>query len=84
VALKKIPCGRLETGVIPTSIIREIKALQQIEHQNVIKLREVVFSGNCIVLVCDYMITDLAEVLRNANKPLNEGQVKAYMKMILE
>ena len=83
VALKKIPCGRLESGGVPTSILREIKALEQIDHQNIIKLREVVYSGNCIVLVCDYMLSDLAEILRNATRPLTEAQLKAYMKMIL-
>lgn len=73
----------MESGGIPTSILREIKALEQIDHQNIIKLREVVYSGNCIVLVCDYMLSDLAEILRNATRPLTEAQLKAYMKMIL-
>ncbi len=58
--------------------------MEQIEHQNIIKLREVVYSGNCIVLVCDYMLSDLAEILRNATRPLSEAQVKAYMRMILK
>ena len=30
------------------------------------------------------MLSDLAEILRNATKPLTEAQVKAYMKMILK
>ncbi len=33
VALKKVPIGRLELG-IPTSILREVKALQHLEHEN--------------------------------------------------
>jgi cell cycle related kinase len=38
VALKKVPCRKLEEG-IPVNIIREIKALQQINgHENVVKL----------------------------------------------
>lgn len=34
VALKKVPLRRLEDG-IPNTILREIKALQEIDHQNV-------------------------------------------------
>jgi cell cycle related kinase len=34
VALKKVPLRKLEDG-IPNNILREIKALQEIDHQNV-------------------------------------------------
>ncbi|KAI8809521.1 kinase-like domain-containing protein [Cladochytrium replicatum] len=83
VALKKIPLRRVGEG-IPSTILREIKALQQIDHHNVVKLREVFPFGTGFVLVCEYMLSDLAEVLRNAHKPLTEPQVKAYMFMILK
>ncbi|EGF82933.1 hypothetical protein BATDEDRAFT_85661 [Batrachochytrium dendrobatidis JAM81] len=83
VALKKVPLRKLEHG-IPNSILREIKALQEIDHQNVVKLREVFPSGTGVVLVFEYMLSDLAEVLRNASKPLTEAQIKAYMLMLLK
>ncbi|KAJ3213869.1 Cyclin-dependent kinase 20, partial [Dinochytrium kinnereticum] len=82
VALKKVPLRKLEDG-IPNTILREIKALQIIDHQNVVKLREVFPSGASFVLVFEYMLSDLAEVLRNATQPLTEAQVKAYMLMLL-
>ena len=44
VALKKIPLRRLEDG-IPNAALREIKTLQQIEHQNVVKLYDVFSHG---------------------------------------
>ncbi|KAI9360011.1 kinase-like domain-containing protein [Zopfochytrium polystomum] len=73
VALKKVPLRRLEDG-IPNTILREIKALQTIDHQNqVVKLREFFPSGAGFVLVFEYMLSDLAE----------EAQVKAYMVMLL-
>ncbi|KAJ3138464.1 Cyclin-dependent kinase 20 [Physocladia obscura] len=83
VALKKVPLRRIEDG-IPNTILREIKALQTIVHQNVVKLLEFFPSGAGFVLVFEFMLSDLAEVLRNASHPLTEAQVKAYMMMILQ
>ncbi|KAJ3090836.1 Cyclin-dependent kinase 20, partial [Quaeritorhiza haematococci] len=83
VALKKVPLRKLEEG-IPNTILREIKALQQIDHQNVVKLLEFFPCGTGFVLVFEYMLSDLAEVLRNASQPLTEAQIKAYMVMLLK
>ena len=83
VALKKVPLRRLEDGV-PNTALREIKALQQIEHQNVVKLYDVFPHGTGFVLVFEYMLSDLSEVLRNYDRPLTESQIKRYMLMLLK
>ncbi|KAJ3368783.1 Cyclin-dependent kinase 20 [Kappamyces sp. JEL0680] len=83
VALKKVPLRSLSLG-IPNTIIREIKALEQLDHPNIVKLREVFPSGTGFVLVFEYMLSDLAEVLKMATHPLSESQVKAYMLMLLK
>jgi cell cycle related kinase len=84
VALKKIPCRKLEEG-IPVNIIREIKALQQINgHENVVQLQEFFPTGSTLTLVFEYMLVDLAEILRNATEPLAESRVKAYVLMLLK
>ena len=83
VALKEIPLRRLEDG-IPNTALREIKALQEIEHQNIVKLYEVFPHGTGFVLVFEYMLSDLSEVLRNFDRPLTESQIKSYMLMILQ
>ncbi|TPX62741.1 hypothetical protein SpCBS45565_g06963 [Spizellomyces sp. 'palustris'] len=80
VALKKVPLRRLEDG-IPNTILREIKALQEIDHQNVVKLLSVHPSGPSFVLVFEYMLSDLSHILRTT--PLTSSQVKAYMLMLL-
>ena len=36
------------------------------------------------MLVFEYMLSDLSQVLRNAEKPLTEPQIKAYMLMLLK
>ena len=54
VALKKIGLRRLEDGM-PNNVLREIKALQQMEeHENVVKLLDVFASGlgECVWGMC--------------------------------
>lgn len=84
VALKKVPLKKVDDG-IPNSALREIKALQESEENNhVVRLREMFPQGNGFVLVFDYMLSDLAEVIRNADKPLTEAHIKSYMLMLLK
>ncbi|KAL3853462.1 hypothetical protein ACJMK2_016998 [Sinanodonta woodiana] len=47
-------------------------------------LREVFPQGSSLVLVFEYMLSDLSEVIRNTEKPLTEAQVKSYMLMLLK
>ena len=50
----------------------------------IVKLREMFPHGNGFVLVFDYMLSDLSEVIRSSMKPLTEAQVKSYMLMLLK
>uniref|UniRef100_A0A673JUP7 Cyclin-dependent kinase 20 n=1 Tax=Sinocyclocheilus rhinocerous TaxID=307959 RepID=A0A673JUP7_9TELE len=84
VALKKVALRRLEDG-IPNQALREIKALQEIEdNQYVVKLKDVFPHGTGFVLVFEYMLSDLSEVIRNSQRPLTASQVKGYMMMLLK
>ncbi|XP_064605348.1 cyclin-dependent kinase 20-like [Liolophura sinensis] len=84
VALKKVPLRKLEDG-IPNTALREIKALQEIgDNPYVVRLSEVFPYGTGFVLVFEYMLSDLSEVIRNTDKPLTEAQVKSYMLMLLK
>ncbi|XP_072286511.1 cyclin-dependent kinase 20 isoform X2 [Pyxicephalus adspersus] len=40
--------------------------------------------GTGFVLVFEYMLSDLSEVIRNSDQPLTEAQVKGYMMMLLK
>ncbi|XP_029361742.1 cyclin-dependent kinase 20 isoform X2 [Echeneis naucrates] len=74
VALKKVALRRLEDG-IPNQALREIKALQEIEdNQHVVKLKDVFPHGTGFVLVFDFMLSDLSEVIRNSQRPLTPAQ----------
>ncbi|XP_067880427.1 cyclin-dependent kinase 20 isoform X3 [Heterodontus francisci] len=84
VALKKVALRKLEDG-IPNQALREIKALQEIEdNPYVVKLKNVFPHGTGFVLVFEYMLSDLSEVIRNSDRPLTESQVKGYMMMLLK
>ncbi|GAA6071278.1 cyclin-dependent kinase 20 isoform X1 [Tachysurus ichikawai] len=84
VALKKVALRKLEDG-IPNQALREIKALQEIEdNPYVVKLKDVFPHGTGFVLVFEYMLSDLSEVIRNSQRPLTESQVKGYLMMLLK
>jgi cell cycle related kinase len=71
----QVALKRLEDG-IPNTALREIKALQEIEdNEYVVRLREVLPHGMGFVLVFEYMLSDLSEVIRNSERPLTEAQV---------
>uniref|UniRef100_A0A914UIQ7 Cyclin-dependent kinase 20 n=1 Tax=Plectus sambesii TaxID=2011161 RepID=A0A914UIQ7_9BILA len=82
VALKKVLLRRLEDG-IPLQVFREIKALQELNHENIICLREVFPHGSGLVLVFDFMTTDLGEMIRDYQRPLNTSQIKTYTMQLL-
>ena len=82
VALKKVPLKRIEDG-ISEATIREIKALQQLESQFVVKLYDVFPQGMGFVLVFEFMVSDLSEVIKDAQNPLSQEEGKGYMLMLL-
>ncbi|KAM5261211.1 cyclin-dependent kinase 20 isoform 1-T1 [Hipposideros larvatus] len=84
VALKKVALRRLEDG-IPNQALREIKALQEMEdNQYVVQLKAVFPHGAGFVLAFEFMLSDLAEVVRHAQRPLAQAQVKSYLHMLLK
>ena len=49
-----------------------------------VKLKDVFPHGTGFVLVFDFMLSDLSEVIRNSQRPLTPAQVKGYMMMLLK
>ncbi|GAB6026100.1 Cyclin-dependent kinase 20 [Chamberlinius hualienensis] len=82
VAMKRVPLKNFENG-IPNSALREIKTLRVIDSEHVVKLLDVFPHGSGFVLVFEYMVTDLAEVMRQATEKLKANEVKSYMQMLL-
>ena len=49
-----------------------------------VRLHDVFAQGLGFVLVFEYMISDLSEMIHNIENPLLENQVKSYMQMLLK
>ncbi|XP_028525141.1 cyclin-dependent kinase 20 isoform X3 [Apis cerana] len=83
VALKKLFLKNIDNG-ISTSIIREIKILQQLKHLNIIELLDAFPAGLDFIMVFEYMPTGLWEIIKDNDILLTPVQIKIYIKMILE
>ena len=84
VALKKVMLKKIEDGNTNTAL-REVKALQEIdEHENIVKLRQVIAQGMGLMLVFDFMVSDLSQIIKNYENPLTQSHVKRYMVMLLK
>ncbi|KAI9006191.1 kinase-like domain-containing protein [Gaertneriomyces semiglobifer] len=82
VALKKIPLGKIEDG-IPIGIVREIKALQHLRHENIIKLHAYIPQRSTLQLVFDYTPTDLSAYLTSLYHPLQLSHIKCIFQQVL-
>ncbi|XP_017839458.1 cyclin-dependent kinase 10 [Drosophila busckii] len=84
VALKKVRMDQEKDG-LPVSGLREIMILKQCQHENIVRLREVVVgkSLDSIFLVMDFCEQDLASVLDNMSQPFTESEVKCITLQIL-
>ncbi|CAM8912380.1 unnamed protein product [Rhodiola kirilowii] len=89
VALKRIRMEKERKGV-PMTALREIKILQELNHPNVIKLKEIVMSTNenkyrgDIYLVFEYMDHDLTGLSERPGIQFTVPQIKCYMKQLLD
>lgn len=50
----------------------------------VVQLKAVFPHGAGFVLAFEFMLSDLAEVVRHAQRPLVQAQVKSYLQMLLK
>ncbi|XP_022819046.1 cyclin-dependent kinase 9-like [Spodoptera litura] len=90
VALKRIMTDR-ETEGFPITALREIKILQQLDHDNILKLIEVCstrpsaankYKAECY-LVLEYCEHDLAGLLSHPNVKFSLGETKMVLKQLL-
>lgn len=64
VAIKKIKLASVEEGV-PISSIREISLLKELNHKNIVQLRDIIHLENKIILVFEYVDQDLKQLLKS-------------------
>lgn len=84
VAVKQLKSSSVEEGV-PISSLREISLLKELSHVNIVKLMDVVHLQNNIVLVFEYVETDLKIMLKkNKNKGLEPKLYKSFLYQLLK
>ncbi|CAJ1355812.1 unnamed protein product [Effrenium voratum] len=68
-ALKKIPVQTEDGEGVPATAIREVSLLKQCDHENVIKLWEVLSGERALYLVFEHMDMDLRVYLKRRRGP---------------
>jgi cyclin-dependent kinase 2 len=82
VALKKIRLEAEDEGV-PSTAVREISLLKELDHQNIVHLRDVVHEENKLYLVFEYLEQDLKKYMDVVGRRLEKLLVKSYMHQLL-
>jgi len=82
IALKKIRLEQEDEGV-PSTAVREICLLKEIQHPNVVELKQVVHGDNKLYLVFEYLDQDLKKYMDIAGAPLAPQLVKANLYQML-
>ena len=83
-ALKKIRLQAEEEG-IPSTAIREISLLKELNHINIVKLYEVLHTPKKLTLVFEYVEQDLKKVIDSTNqKGLETKYIKSFLYQLLQ
>jgi cell cycle related kinase len=69
---------------LPQPVAREMGALQQLQHPNIVSLLDVARDGPCCYLVQELCRTDLAAVLSATNHHLPSSIVRSIMQQLLQ
>lgn len=82
VALKKIRLDSEDAGV-PSTAIREISVLKELQHENIVSLLDVVHNSTKLYLVFEYLDLDLKRYMDSVKKQgLSRAHVKSYIYQI--
>ncbi|CAD25174.1 similarity to SER/THR CYCLIN-DEPENDENT PROTEIN KINASE KIN28 [Encephalitozoon cuniculi GB-M1] len=82
VAIKKIKPTKYTQGH-EISAIREIKSLKRIDSKYVVRLIDTFVYDKCVHIVLEYVETNLENVIRNSDKIIMPGDIKAWILMVL-
>lgn len=82
VAIKKIRLDSEDEGV-PSTSIREIALLKELDHTNIVELIDVVHFRNKLYLIFEYVDYDLKKYLDKSKSPIEPNLLKSYMYQLL-
>ncbi|CAD8144953.1 unnamed protein product [Paramecium octaurelia] len=82
VALKKIRMDHEDEGV-PSTAIREISLLKEVQHPNIVPLKDVVYDESRLYLIFDFVDLDLKKYMESVPQ-LDRMQVKKFIYQMLQ
>lgn len=82
-ALKKVKIEHCDEG-LPSTAIREMSLLKEVDHPNIVKLKEIIHGENKLYLVFEFFNTDLKQYLDRKGYPMNVEQGKEVMRQVLK
>jgi len=83
-ALKRISLDGQDEGV-PSTAIREISLLKELDHENIVMLKDVVHSENKLYLVFEFLDQDLKQYMDSCGpEGLSPDLVKSYLYQLLK
>mmetsp|Transcript_26943 Transcript_26943/g.84525 ORF Transcript_26943/g.84525 Transcript_26943/m.84525 type:complete len:326 (-) Transcript_26943:405-1382(-) len=82
IALKKIRLDAEDEG-IPSTAIREISLLKELQHPNIVRLYDVVHTERKLTLVFEYLDQDLKKYLDVCEGGLDETILKSFLYQLL-
>lgn len=82
IALKKIRLEAEDEG-IPSTAIREISLLKELQHQNIVRLYDVVHTERKLTLVFEYLDQDLKKYLDVCEGGLERSILKSFLYQLL-
>ncbi|EIE27517.1 cell division control protein 2-like protein B [Coccomyxa subellipsoidea C-169] len=83
ITLKKLKMEREGEGV-PGNAIREIALLKELQHPNIVRLRDVLWDNCRLYLIMDYVELDLREHMDKNPESSDLDNVKSYVYQILK
>lgn len=85
VAIKKIRLENEDEGM-PSTAMREIAILKELNHPNIVKLYDVVYvpSDKKLSLIFEYVDYDMKKFMKSLNGPLTEEQIKNLTRQLLD
>lgn len=84
VAMKKIRLENEDEG-IPSTAIREISLLKELQHPNIVALQDVIMEEKRLYLIFEFLTYDLKKYLDKLEKKyMEESQIKSFLYQILE
>ena len=82
VALKKVKIEHSDEG-LPSTALREISLLKQVDHPGIVKLLEIIHGINSLFLVFEYFNTDLKKYQSKRIFPMEMSHARSLMQQVM-